>query len=310
MQPEVQFWAKTTPDGEPGISVHDHCLKVGCVAEALLATLPPPIKALLPSGSATLAALHDVGKITIGFQAKCLAWLKSSARPLCSDGKIALSVADHALVSQRFLQQLPAFAANRLWAVAVGAHHGRPKGRKVDPANPFEALREEWAQGHRENLLLQLESVFGAFPTTPPDPRLYPHHSDLWLLAGLVTVADWIGSNETWFSPQTVLSQTRPAGRQAKRSVRLAGRWQTATDRIFRRVRLATGQNLYSQSASTGRRRGLAHTRRHHRRRSNGLRQDRGRALRGAATHCGQPTARPLFRLAHPGHQLPDSPAH
>jgi len=30
------FWAKTTKDGQPGISVRDHCLNVGCVAEALI----------------------------------------------------------------------------------------------------------------------------------------------------------------------------------------------------------------------------------------------------------------------------------
>jgi hypothetical protein len=33
-------WAKTTKDGKPGISVRDHCLNVGCVAEAHSALLP------------------------------------------------------------------------------------------------------------------------------------------------------------------------------------------------------------------------------------------------------------------------------
>ena len=31
----TNFWAKTTSDGQPGISVRDHCLNVGCVAEAI-----------------------------------------------------------------------------------------------------------------------------------------------------------------------------------------------------------------------------------------------------------------------------------
>jgi hypothetical protein len=34
-------WAKTTADGQLGISVLDHCLNVGCVAEGLLELLPP-----------------------------------------------------------------------------------------------------------------------------------------------------------------------------------------------------------------------------------------------------------------------------
>lgn len=43
----VQFWAKTTADGRPGISVRDHCLNVGCVAEALRELLPESLKELL-----------------------------------------------------------------------------------------------------------------------------------------------------------------------------------------------------------------------------------------------------------------------
>ena len=58
------FWAKTTSGGLPGISVHDHCLNVGCVTEAMIELLPDSVKTLLPVGAATLAALHDVGKIT------------------------------------------------------------------------------------------------------------------------------------------------------------------------------------------------------------------------------------------------------
>src|SRR6476659_7724647 len=69
-------WAKTTPEGEPGISVRDHCLNVGCVAEVLMAAVPKSVLPLLPTGTAMLAALHDVGKITLGFQVKCARWLQ------------------------------------------------------------------------------------------------------------------------------------------------------------------------------------------------------------------------------------------
>jgi len=193
------FWAKTTADHHPGISVHDHCLNVGCVAEAIIAALPANVRSLLPAGSATLAALHDVGKITIGFQAKCPQRIVSPDEPPCSIGEKTLSVTDHALVSQYFLQELIDFKSARLWAVAVGAHHGRPKGRRVQLQ--FESIAP-WSGGHRQNLLNQLQAVFGPLPTTPPDPRFEHHYSDLWLLAGLITVADWIGSNEKWFSPE------------------------------------------------------------------------------------------------------------
>ena len=111
----LRFWAKTTPDGEPGISVRDHCLNVGYVAEALIAALLPTVCALLPKGAATLAALHDVGEITIGFQAKCPQWLTQERLPKFSLGEVTLSVTDHALVSQFFLQKIPNSAPTRLW---------------------------------------------------------------------------------------------------------------------------------------------------------------------------------------------------
>ena len=103
------------PDGSPGISVRDHCLNVGCVAEAIVASLPPRVRALLPGNdgraAALLAALHDVGKITVRFQAKCPAWLASVVLPPCPPGHMALSVTDHAHVSQAFLQRLPGATA-------------------------------------------------------------------------------------------------------------------------------------------------------------------------------------------------------
>ncbi|MFZ4766887.1 MAG: HD domain-containing protein [Roseimicrobium sp.] len=68
------FWAKTLSDGTPGISVRDHCLNVGCVAEVIWSLLPPSVQGLLPDGAVTLVALHDVGKISPGFLRKCLSW--------------------------------------------------------------------------------------------------------------------------------------------------------------------------------------------------------------------------------------------
>jgi len=228
---EVYFWAKTTPSGLPGISVQDHCLNVGCVAEAIISALPANVRSLLPEGAVTLAALHDVGKITLGFQVKCPAWLATSARPPCGNGEIALSVTDHALVSQRFLQGLAAFTANRLWAVAVGAHHGRPKGRNVRLDIPPEALAT-WAEEHRLRLLEKVQTVFGPLPKTPVDPRFGPQCSDLWLLAGLITMADWIGSNEAWFSPESglPLAQARLQAAQTLRQIGWPGGKLRRTD--------------------------------------------------------------------------------
>ncbi len=218
---KIVLWAKTLSDNRPGISVRDHCLNVGCVAEALIAVLLPAVRGLIPQGAATLAALHDVGKITIGFQAKCPQWLARERLPKFSPGEATLSVTDHALVSQFFLQKIPDFMPARLWAVAVGAHHGRPKG-KIARLNAPEALAE-WAEENRLRVMAELLAVFGPLPTMPPEAHLAPYHSDLWLVAGLISIADWIGSNEAWFSPEYGLqpdaARTRVQAREVLREI-------------------------------------------------------------------------------------------
>src|SRR5437870_4561977 len=73
--PPRYYWAKTTKDNRPGISVRDHCLNVGYVAKALLNLLPKHLRKLLPPSVPTLAALHDIGKVSPGFLQKCPVWL-------------------------------------------------------------------------------------------------------------------------------------------------------------------------------------------------------------------------------------------
>ena len=198
---KLQLWAKTTPDGGPGISVRDHCQNVGCVAEALLAAMPGRLKALLPEGAATLAASHDVGKISTGFLRKCEGWLvQNSLATLALQEFWQGAESDHSVVSQFSLQDALRLSKAELWAVAVGAHHGRIHGRRVSRINqtPSQAASEQAA---RQQLLEELLQIFGPLPTRKPLDNL----SDLWLLAGLISVADWIGSNERFFSPASGL---------------------------------------------------------------------------------------------------------
>lgn len=214
------FWAKTieSPDhGQlPGISVFDHCLNVGCVGERILAQLPAPVAELFPTGSALLTALHDIGKITLGFQSKCSAWLAAQPFDELTRRHIALAStggrpeSDHAYVSQLFVQELLRRTKSQTWAVAVGAHHGKPKGRTVRPLE-LEPLAAQM-HAHRQAVTAQLVSIFGPFPDRPPAKLLEANNTDVWLLAGLITVADWIGSNETYFSP--VRGQSPEATRQ------------------------------------------------------------------------------------------------
>lgn len=183
-------WAKTTVNDHPGIRVRDHCLNVGCVAEALLVLLPKPLQELLPPGVVTLAALHDIGKVSPGFQAKCPAWVAQHNLP---PQFAAGSETDHATVSQCMLQSALRDDSLRFWAAVVGAHHGRLKGDRIPSI--AEASSPAW-RAERERLIKELVAIFGPLLTEPGNQACY------WATAGLISVADWIGSDETLF-PQT-----------------------------------------------------------------------------------------------------------
>jgi CRISPR-associated endonuclease/helicase Cas3 len=180
-------WAKTTKEGKPGISVRDHCLNVGCVAEALLPLLPPQLHKLIPPGAATLAALHDVGKVSPGFQVKCLPWLmrRSLVDRAGKEGWSTREPPYHAEISQFTVQGLLRSSGLHRWAAAVGAHHGWIKGERVQVHEPWEAERVRLA----EELIRQLG----------PLPDEVPSEATIWFVAGLISVADWIGSDETHF---------------------------------------------------------------------------------------------------------------
>ena len=205
--PHEQCWAKTTEDGKPGISVLDHCLNVGCVAEALLALLSPQLHTLIPPGAATLAALHDIGKVSPGFQVKSEAWLvQRELRNQALKEGWSVRLSDHAKISQFAVQSVLRSSRLDRWAAAVGAHHGRIKGERV-------MVREPW-EDERLRLAAGLVKEFGALPDQPPAD------ATIWFVAGLITVADWIGSDERHFSQDA--------------------RWQTPERRCRAQAALAT----------------------------------------------------------------------
>ncbi len=207
-------WGKTTADGQPGISVYDHCLNVGCVAEALRLTLPLHLRDLLPPGAVTLAAIHDVGKVSPGFQVKCSEWLvKHHVQPATMIG----CENDHAKISQFTLQQLFPNSL-RLWAAVVGAHHGKIKGDRLQPITEYN--HDDW-ETERKRLVAELVRTFIPLPAVSGDDATW------WMTAGLISVADWIGSDETLF-PQEWIGTVDERRQRAFASL-AAVRWETPT---------------------------------------------------------------------------------
>lgn len=203
-------------DGSGQKAVHPlvcHMLDVGAVAEVLWEhTLGAPMcsgfaSALgLPSGAsarrwlACLAALHDLGKTSPAFQLKrqspsaLAAWGFSVAGDRGSDaswhhGRVTAATLGPLLEAHG----VPRASARHL-AQVVGGHHGTfPTDLMKADGNPAVG-GASWSAA-REALVAAVLDAFvpGAPPTAVP--------ADAWslALAGFVTVADWIGSNDVYF---------------------------------------------------------------------------------------------------------------
>lgn len=204
------LWAKSGEDqGHPLLA---HMLDVAAVAEAILELEPATTHQHLaaqfglaaetaPRWLAALAGLHDVGKAIPGFQTK---WPQGKNQVNAQ----GLSFEDHLLRSHRhdwasaaiLKEWLPKrTGADFFWcnqvAEAVGAHHGYPLLQKeMDNGLPRHDDRA-WQQT-RQALLDTYWDVLCPEGDSTIDELVLPAIN--WL-AGLTSIADWIGSNTEWF---------------------------------------------------------------------------------------------------------------
>lgn len=188
-------WAKTHPEsGLPALSVTDHCMIVGSVSQVLIAHLPETVSRLLPAGTVTLISAHDIGKLSPGFQLKCVDWpYYSLVFAATQHNKLEKN---HASISQSHLQQSLSNPKSALWLTSTGGHHGGyPFGyrSRINPSN--EGGNESFIP-LRDKLLNQLISEFGELPNSTVS-RTEKHL--VHLLTGLTIFADWLGSNIDWF---------------------------------------------------------------------------------------------------------------
>ncbi|MDA1080122.1 MAG: CRISPR-associated helicase Cas3' [Gemmatimonadetes bacterium] len=214
------FWGKLDTDQKSGEVTEwhpliDHCADVAACAEALLC-LPTWRRRLARlcgradlddvtcARLAVLAALHDLGKFNLGFQAKGRADLGATAGHV----KEALSLIGEgpdSPVAGRVVRHVDPIGnwgegATGLLVASI-CHHGRPYSYEHAP--PFEAAlwspREGLVPGDGVRTLVAAchEWFPRAFeegaPALPHEPRF--EHA----YAGLVMLADWLGSDSTVF---------------------------------------------------------------------------------------------------------------
>lgn len=208
----THFWAKTTTDGKPGIPVYNHMINVGCVARRIAEISPGLLERfhLQSSVVGALAALHDLGKICPGFQRKCEIWLEENglvkiARNGAWDtamepdhGKVSHSAIQDFLVARGITRNLAMYLA-----AILGAHHGRikfyPNPRGIKPPS-VKLIKDNYSgidwNDEREKCA---QHVWLRFSAENPGLDLNDESPALWWLAGLTTVADWVGSDERFF---------------------------------------------------------------------------------------------------------------
>lgn len=152
------------------------------------------------------AGSHDLGKVSPGFQAKSDE-AKEALKRLGLQFPVQPKPAPHGTVSAAVLGALlssstgwpaiPRSFASRL-AVAVGGHHGVFPRAEQTALTSSDLGRESWGQ-LRSEVLGCLAQALGVNELPAPDPKEETDHFFFIALAGLTSVADWVGSSQDHF---------------------------------------------------------------------------------------------------------------
>lgn len=198
-----------------------HMLDVAAVAETLLIPLPCP--APLKSALILLTALHDLGKINADFR-QMLHGGRSQGPRHWQVTEVLLQRNDDLLAARlggRWQRRLPLYAA-------TAGHHGKPPDlSETDQKRSLTWIGKDALDDARATIAVFLdlwpEASLDSLQSEAEAKRLS------WWLPGLVTTADWIGSNTGWFPAHPpaplpgYLAQTRARAKAAVTAAGLAG---------------------------------------------------------------------------------------
>jgi CRISPR-associated endonuclease/helicase Cas3 len=212
----LRFWAKSPRDNPDSTAYHPlacHLIDVAAVTGAIWTDiLTPWARSSMARGLALpleesgrlisfWAGTHDIGKCCPAFQLQLATAVERFRTAGFSFHPTELR-APHGMVSARVLaERLPERfgtprEVGRQVATAVGGHHGKFPLPGEPSDLPAEAVgRGQWVQ-FRDDLLDLLAGI-----VRPPRELQIQELSNpvLFWIAGLISVADWIGSNEDFF---------------------------------------------------------------------------------------------------------------
>ncbi len=180
-----------------GRGVIDHCSIVGEIAKELLARMPAFLRtALFPVGSELIAAVHDIGKVSPTFQEKIYrgtdGYIWNSLECLShANPAQERNWGGHAGVSMATAQTL---RIGKYIPEIIGQHHGYSSelgGRVADDevfgGHPWLEKRGELLHSLKDLMNTPFPAIENAFQAKA--------------VAGLTTVADWIGSGNYFDNP-------------------------------------------------------------------------------------------------------------
>jgi CRISPR-associated endonuclease Cas3-HD len=208
------FWAKTPIESQTNVSwdnihsVFHHAIDVGLTAQILMDTRFASLQRVLyrpfadeQLGSrciSCLAALHDIGKITAVFQNKVVTLGSDLFRrgypvPLMTVGHKAHGQDTSEFLYGFFQNEWPDCDLDIITACVqiAAAHHGYFYSPSAD-----ERIQDAWEIARNDHALAICDVWFSHGEVIPPPD--YPEWvTPQWTMlgAGLVSVADWIGSS-------------------------------------------------------------------------------------------------------------------
>lgn len=204
-----RYWGKACPEQQHA-SHHLLCLHSLDVAAALTALLdarPAQLAALAARSDISVescralltlcAALHDLGKFACAFQAKAADYWPHRARWKGPPGD-PFGHGAYGTPLWKQLREEPSIArlgeGVSVWLDAAFAHHGRPIDQAAEATRLPDVMCEE-AVADARNFARAMVERFARDACVSRDQALRVEFE----IAGLISVADWIGSNQDWF---------------------------------------------------------------------------------------------------------------